>query len=447
MTRPWMCLAVVLTLAAPLAAQPVTNDKQEVARLRALLEQTQAQLEQLERRNAVDPRGGRQLGGTRAGVRQPDAIVRYYDLSDLFTVAPSYPAIWSPPPGTTEGQPVFSNGPAGPRGGGGMGGMFNVPRETLGKLPDPVLPQLGGGVVEGATSSIDQLIEVIQSSIAMDRWADVGGDYSINRLGTSLLINADEDTHNQVEKLLDLLRVKWGTLRTITVEAWWLWLDDAELNGLLAAPAEATAVGTVDAEAWQQRLAAAAQQENARGGFRARLTCYNSQTVHAFVGGQRLAVLGIEPILVNEEGENPAGTVAYQPQIAAVQDGAVLQVTPMTNASGKIVVLDLRSLIIETLPEAPRPAEANEVQAAPGEVGQIVAVVERPQQSSYRLSTTLRVPIDSIVLAGGMTTSLRPAADEKALYLFVRTQVRELRDDTPQGEPVAAEPVNEAQDE
>ena len=47
----------------------------------------------------------------------------------------------------------------------------------------------------------------------------------------------------------------------------------------------------------------------------------------------------------------------------------------------------------------------------------------------HRLSTTLRVPVDRLMLIGGMTHATEPEAPEPDLYLFLKVSLQELRDD------------------
>ena len=88
---------------------------------------------------------------------EPVMVVRIYDLSDLFAMAPPYPATVSDDLGQ-EVRPLFPTLSEGPFTGGAMGGMggfggmggggFYSLAEQPGKLPDPsgrVLSQLHAG--------------------------------------------------------------------------------------------------------------------------------------------------------------------------------------------------------------------------------------------------------------------------------------------------------------
>jgi len=68
----------------------------------------------------------------------------------------------------------------------------------------------------------------------------------------------------------------------------------------------------------------------------------------------------------------------------------------------------------------------------------VAAALDRPRLLTQRLATTLRTPMDRVLLVGGMTFNARPQGDDATLYLFLRTTVQELRDDP--GKPARVEP-------
>ncbi len=111
-----------------------------------------------------------------------------------------------------------------------------------------------------------------------------------------------------------------------------------------------------------------------------------------------------------------------------MQDGAALQVTPVTNVSGQTVLLDIHSRVTTLLEQAEHlkelVARANEAELNPKE---LVDVLDRRRVRIQRLSTTLRVPVNRPMLVGGMNSSA--PADALNLYLFVRISVQELRND------------------
>lgn len=437
-------LGAVCLLASPGRAQPGRQPVEDLQRQIEILQQKLQSLEAAE----IENRRVTQLGaGTRLSGREPEMVVRIYDLGDLFALAPPYPAQHTSDLGAV-GRPLFPSVPAQPVGAGmgGMGGgMFNVKQQP--SLPSEpsrrVLRQFYAGVNTGDTrSSIDDVIEAITSTISPTQWIDVGGPASITSLGNSLLISADERTHKQIDDLITLFRKRWGTLRTVSVRADWLWLTAAQLQPLLSAvenrpPKEdqVTAYGLVDEAAWARLLEELRADDQRRPGYQAVLTCYNGQTVHAVSGGQSLAVTGMVPVV----GSGPG----YQPQVSIIQEGAALQVTPIVNVSGKFVLLDVHSRLVERLDDA----QAARPAAQPGQKQKrtspldVAAAIDRPQLATHRFSTTLRMPVDRRMLVGGMTYQSVPGPGDPNLYLFLKLSVQELRDDQAEPKPdVPAKP-------
>jgi hypothetical protein len=312
---------------------------------------------------------------------------------------------------------------------GGGGGYFSIDDrpETVTPPAVTVLAQSAGS----ARSSLDELIEAIQSTISPAEWDEVGGPFSIAPLGNSLLISADEPTHRQIDALLSLMRKRWGTLRTVSVQADWLWLTAPQLEAILLPkkespePGELGAFGLVDENAWKPVAAGeTAGEGQLRRAYHAVLTCYNGQTVHAVAGGQSIAVTGMIPVLGGGKGDDAVG---YEPQVAMIQQGAALQFTPIVSTNGHFVLLDIHSRVVRRCPEQADAAAPPRLPATV--VGELVAALDRPQLATHRLSTTLRLPVDRRMLVGGMTYESKPSEEVPNLYLFVKVAVQELRDD------------------
>ena len=309
------------------------------------------------------------------------------------------------------------------------GGMFSVPSPAPGLVRRPgtsSLRMFAGGSVRSPRTSMDDLINAITSTIEPTQWDEVGGPAAIARLGTALLISATSRMHEQIETLLDSFRKRWGTLRTISIEADWLWLTKPQLAGLLAAwkpkPGAPTAFGLIDETAWQKLGEPPAKDAaSPRAGYHAVITCYNGQVAHVISGGQSLAVVGMVPGVgstgplalpsppAGEKGR--AGTQAplsaasfvqsdYDPQTAILRDGVVLQVMPIASISGKYVAVDVHSRVAQMTP-APPAAGAGGWPASP--LRDLVTAIDRPRLAVQHLETTVRIPADHRMLVGGMT--------------------------------------------
>ncbi len=109
-------------------------------------------------------------------------------------------------------------------------------------------------------------------------------------------------------------------------------------------------------------------------------------------------------------------------------------------------MLDVHSRIAIREPAAPaRRAAARDDERGPAGV---IAALDRPRLVTQHLATTLRTPVDRVMLIGGMTFGPTPPADDSTLYLFMRTTVQELRDDVRKAEALdQAAPATETTQE
>ena len=221
------------------------------------------------------------------------------------------------------------------------------------------------------------------------------------------------------------------------MQAHWLWLTDGQLAALLAPdapakPGEPRPFGLVNQSAWDAHMKELRKPDaDQPAGYQAVLTCYNGQTVHSVSGGQRQFIVGMTPVVGGGTADSPEAGVGYEPQVATLQEGAALQVTPMTTTGGKFVVLDVHSRVVRLCDRAP--GEARREGPESGGPGEWPAI-DRPVVANGHLETTLRVPVDRRMLVGGMTFLAQPTRSpngEMGLYLFVKLAVQELRDDLP----------------
>jgi hypothetical protein len=438
MIRYFLFALLCAVLGPGMAVGQETTDPSDPDELRALIERLESQLSAIQqdrnRRNRVTDLG---LGSPQVFSDEPRRILRIYDLSDLFSFAPPYPA--------TQGNALGSSDPlfplphgaagAGPGGMGGGGGFFRVgddPPTTSPPtitLPRPFAAQVGvsGGVVTTTRTSMEQLIDAITSTIEPTQWEDAGGPCSIGPLGTSLLISANLQMHRQIEGLFGAFRERWGTLRTVTVQADWIWLSTAELAEAVqshpssAQPGEVPSFGLLDDDAWK----ALAAKKDRRAGYAATITCTNGQTVHNVAGRQSLVVTDVTPVVGG--GENGLG---YRPTATPLQEGAAIQMTPVVSASGKFVILDVRTRVLERQDDPDDGPSVEQAKAASkSEAVAAAKAIDRPILACYRFATTLRLPIDRRVLVGGMTYHSAPGTEDDRLYLVVKTSIQELRDD------------------
>jgi type II secretory pathway component GspD/PulD (secretin) len=431
-----LCLGVFFEIACQTVwAQPGPSNRQQQAdELRQQIERMEMKLRGLEESDK-EKRGIAQIGGTT--VRAADdtrLVVRMYDLSELFTVAPAYVVSQKSDlmPGEKNLFPqvhaeAMATGGMGGFGGGGFGGAFSVPDKPQSVRTDrpPHLAQFE------ARTSVSGLVQTIQSVISPTNWDQAGGPMSISQLGNALIVSADTNTHSQIEKLLDLFRKRWGTLKTVSVRAWWVPLTENQLNELVAGAgaADRLAFGLVD-EAAFKKLLDSHRQDNSPSGYRAAITCYNGQTVGAIAGDQTIAVTDLQAVTAKGEA-GAVKPIAYSPVVQMIQEGAALQVTPIVTTSGKFLILDIHSRVNQRAPRHSKLVDARDGGKGDGNSpAEVVAALDRPRLNVQRLSTTLRVPVGATMLIGGMTMSDNATAETPTLYLFVKLMVQELRDET-----------------
>jgi hypothetical protein len=390
-----------LNLASRVKAQDRTA---KADALREQIEALQQHLQDLERGpeskrriSEIDP------GNPQARDEAKVEILRAYDLNDLFAPLPQYPARH---PGDLDGASAElfsadaqSQGETLQGMGGGMGGMG-------GGMGGGGFYQVSSSPTSG--SSISQLISVIQDSTT-GPWEDVDGEGGrITRLGTTLLIRTTLETHLQIERLLDVLRNLWGTLKIVRVEVDWLWLRQAEVDALVP-EAEGSVIRVVSDDNLQS-MRESQGNERPRGRS-AQITCYNGQTVN--VQSVRLipAVTSLTPVVSTE-------AASYQPMVRTLSEGAVAQVRPLVSRSGNFIVLDVHSRVNEV-----------EVADAPPYDG-LKPKLDQVTLMTHRLATSLRAPAGVATLVGGMThTSLHSELEETFnLYLFVRATSEEIEE-------------------
>ena len=291
------------------------------------------------------------------------------------------------------------------------------------------------GDEHGPVATFGGLISAITSTIDPTSWDEVGGPGSIAQLGYALLVSTTPANHEKIEKLLETFRGRWGTLRTISVRAWWLWLDNAQTDKLLgneadpagqAGPLFGLVEPALGATADEGRSGAGQADER---GYRQAITCYNGQTVSAQEARQSIAVTArrADPRRHRQRGQTDDDRLPAQDDGLAGRDHAA------SDAGGQHQrqIRDpgrAQAGSAGSRGPAANPADhaADADKAGPRD---LAAAIDRPQLATQELSTTLRLPIDRVMLIGGMTFPEAAPAAGSHLLLFVRASVQELRDD------------------
>ena len=393
-------------------------------------------------------------------------LTKVYPVGDLVFSAPNYPYEGLRGVGGHSGVGGSGGGGGGGfggGGGGGGGGLFAIPSGVEGAdsaqaRPALRLAQFGGGghfgggpdstqpVGTGAQFTIDQLTQAITTSIEPNSWSQTGERGTIVALGGRLIVTQTADVQNRIEGLLSALRSDGGARSSITVRAWWLPLDEAGYQKLMA-KGPAASPPLVD----RKQLETLAAEPGVDFG---EITCFDGQTVHILSGRFRNVVSSVIPVVgqVDQEkttiegrielaaipsrsgnqivadalqrdrtsqgtaedcqmatllaqapeggGAQPAPHsekgVGYQPVITTQQAGAMLELTPTRLPEGKIV-LDVKCFVNQWDDQPQKQVDFRNVVA-----------LDQTRTVMQQLATTLKLPIRKPVLVGAMT--LQPGA-------------------------------------
>jgi hypothetical protein len=389
----------------------------EAAEILQTIRALETKLKNLEEEASADSGPRVKRLGT-VGDEEDPIVLRIYEMDDLFTIAPSYPALLQSDLSQLQ-RPLFLVSEAVPMGGIGGGGGFGGGGGGQFSIPSYATSMSAGGSLAGRLISQDSLIEVITSSIEPVSWDEVGGPGSIQSLGTMLIIGNTEHVHRQIADLLKQLRERWGVPRIVMIRCWWLWQSDQAAAAMLANSSDSDfapgskPLGLVDQKVWNQQLQVRAKDPNSDDNYQTTLMCFSGQTVSAVAGTQTLHVTGMTPVVGSKPG--------YQPGVSLVQQGAAIQLLPVTSTKGEYATLDIQSrvaLLKESNYEA-RPSLDSDIK-------DVAAAIERPVLSVQRLATTTRVPIDHTLLVGGMTFPGVESHAGESLYLYVHLSVRDI---------------------
>jgi type II secretory pathway component GspD/PulD (secretin) len=304
-----------------------------------------------------------------------EIVTRVYDVSDMIWRVVDYPA----PPQSNDSS----------SGGGGGGGGQSLYGGGGG----------GGGNSDANASridAVDSFLKLVQDTIDPTSWRNNGGTIgAIRELSGNLIVTQTAENHRDIASLLKQLRETHG--RMVVVRAYWLLVEPESIPKL--DPSKKSLPLIDDKLIDAKNLYCGAQT-----------TCFNGQTVHVTSGRKRTMVTGLSPVV----GTNAVG---YQPTLENARSGVVLQLTPHLEPEGEDhLILDLQSNLTELgdiqgakieLPATTQPSDASNS-------------IDRLNEVSQELRTTVRLPLNKKVLVGGMT--LEPAAKQEAsrqLYLVI----------------------------
>ena len=328
-----------------------------------------------------------------APVEAEKTVIRTYDLTELFRVPRNYPL----PPGMAPSSHLAQLGrtPMGPE------SMFGGPG---GMAPGTFGAEMG---MPTQTPNTDTVVSLIIGTVAPESWREAGGALGSARLlGTRLVVSQTEANHKQIEDLLNGIRDEGGGAYMVRVNAYWVQLTPDDLRAIAGKSTDAAAAATLkevpDALLTDEKLYSSGQTLG-----------FNGQTVHVASGRANTVVTGIEPIVAQQ-------AVGYKLETATVQSGVALQVTPQVLREGKMISLDLHSIVTELDDATPLPDPRVLGHDGPTTKPIEQAIGNRSRVASQEFSTTARVPVGKKVLIGGMTFDPGAGADgAKQLYLVI----------------------------
>jgi hypothetical protein len=332
----------------------------------------------------------------------PKIVTHVYDVRALIMPGDDFPFETSPHAPAFVVPANLQGGDISGYNGGGRVGMFS------------------GGNVEKTVPTHEelsaQLTKSIMDLIDSDTWRDNGGNQgSMHELNGLLIVSQTEAAQKQIADFLQQI----SDLRNkpIRTTAEWLLLTPGELESLTKPPSlqSSGAAREVNPDALA-KLPASARQ------FRAELPGHNGQTLHSLSGHEK-------SVTVNETATVGTGVAAYSPFIAVVADGVAIQVTPNVDSQRHTAVVTLFStfntgqeqgplITLRSIAATSQPTPDNAIANSSA-----LATYHEVGSTVQEFRTTLRIPLNTPVIAGSMT--LHPTgkdADARELVLVISVQ-------------------------
>jgi len=236
---------------------------------------------------------------------------------------------------------------------------------------------------------IDAYIKLIENTINSNSWKDNGGDTGmISEMNGLLVITQTEDTHRQIDELLNQLNEKQA--RLVRVRAHWIMgtpeqLQFADKGGGATREIDPQVLNKLPKEVVHHR---------------AEIVCFSGQTVTLKSGSEHAYVSDLSPVVGTQ-------AVGYDPTVGTAEDGALLEITPAVQADGKGAWLDVKSTVSDWGTSTKVSIEFKGASTTTATTQPIAmtgeAVLERPNMTLQSFRTSMRVPIGKAVMVGGMT--------------------------------------------
>ncbi len=317
-------------------------------------------------------------------------VIRTYDLTDLFRVPRDYPLTPAMVPATRLPSEDAFTGATAAKGSLTAGGM--------------AAPDYGSPAQAPATA--ESVAQLVMGTVDPESWRDAGGEIgSLRSIGSRLVVSQTAANQKQIEELLNGIREEGGGTHMVSVQAYWVHFTPEELSAIAGKPGDGAAAATL-------REVSDALLAGANVYARGQTLGFSGQTVHVASGRANTVIIGMEPVVGTQ-------AVGYQIQTATVQSGVALQVTPQVLSDGKLISLDLHSIVSEIDDAAPLPDPRALAKEGPTTQPIETTLGRRARIAAQQFSTTARIPAGKKILISGMTFDPASADSAKQLYLVI----------------------------
>jgi hypothetical protein len=309
---------------------------------------------------------------------RPEIEAVAYDIRSLLQRVDDYPLDSTLVPPTRLGLETHG-------GGGGIFGAAAGNTPTSNKTP---------------IDAADQLVKLIEEVIDPSTWKDSGGQIgTLKILGGEMIVSQTAENQAAVASLLKQITEQGPT--TIRLRMDWVTLDANQVDSILVPGDKSAATPEVSRDALNKF---------AKNHGAGQITCLSGQTVHLTSGPSQNIVMSATPVVGN-------GVVGYQSSTQLVQFGMAFQLTPLY--SNHVATVDILSIASEPRHDTSAPSTQPSTDPLPY-LG-LNAIVQT-------FHTTLHLPINKPVLAGGMT--FEPTISKASgpqLYLIIEADVGESK--------------------
>ena len=262
---------------------------------------------------------------------------------------------------------------------------------------------------------VQNVIDMIVETIEPNSWVPHGDTGVIKELQGQLIVFNTLQAHKGITALL--AQLSQARMQMATVEAKWVAIDPKDLKNVTSAGDKDTqGPAVIDTD----KLA----KTTTRTLYQGQMTSFLGQRVHIASGRGQSVTTHMTPVVADQ-------AVAMAPVERLVHWGAILQATATRSYDTKTVVLDIDSVLSIPLADIEKGDRPSGTVTA-GMDGAILGftAADRLDFAVQKLQTTLAMPTDKWVVAGGMTLPKKESkaegkskANDEVVYLVVKVSV------------------------